>query len=568
MTELNIGNVRLPSEAVTHSFGLLAVRGAGKTNAARVLAEEMFDAGLPFVAVDPVGSWWGLRAGRDGAPEGGLKIPILGGRHADLPLHRSAGLRIAQLIVETNLSCVLDLSDMESEAAKKTFLLDFARELYARNQTARHIFLEEADDYIPQRPMRDELQLKRAWENIVRRGRSRGLGFTLITQRSACVNKDVLTQVETLFVLRTTGPQDRAAVEAWVAFNDSGISKEDLKAVPNLPSGEAFCWSPRLIGKSIRVKFRLSRTFDSGATPKPGEAPKAATLADVDLDAVRGELEALDPGSEDDEPSSSKPNGYPQQMAKLRNQLAELERELAAAREGALPEATVGRLEAAAQRAHDTGIALVEAARDVMAALPGRRSASWPAVRRIPIVGVAVDEPGRREQAPKHTEQRDRVVSNGSGANDLSKCARAILTALYQHGDLSLVQAAIIAGYASDSGGVRNAAGELRSGGYVEGSNAKMGCTDLGCEQVRDAPKLPTGKKLAEYWFGKLERAERLILGEVLAAYPKPIALKAAASRAGYEPDSGGVRNAASKLRTLMLVHGGNAGMTADRRLV
>jgi uncharacterized protein len=56
----------LPLEAVTSTFGLLAVRGSGKTNAARVLAEEMFAAGLPFVAIDPVGSWYGLRAGRDG----------------------------------------------------------------------------------------------------------------------------------------------------------------------------------------------------------------------------------------------------------------------------------------------------------------------------------------------------------------------------------------------------------------------------------------------------------------------------------------------------------------------
>lgn len=86
--------LELPAESVTHSFGLLAMRGAGKTNAARVLAEEMYDAGLPFVAIDPVGSWWGLRAGRDGKKAGGLAIPIFGGRHADLPLHRGAGVRI------------------------------------------------------------------------------------------------------------------------------------------------------------------------------------------------------------------------------------------------------------------------------------------------------------------------------------------------------------------------------------------------------------------------------------------------------------------------------------------
>ncbi len=64
----------LPSDAVTSTFALLAVRGAGKSNAAAVMAEGMFELGLPFVAIDPVGSWYGLRAGADGSPRGGLAI--------------------------------------------------------------------------------------------------------------------------------------------------------------------------------------------------------------------------------------------------------------------------------------------------------------------------------------------------------------------------------------------------------------------------------------------------------------------------------------------------------------
>jgi hypothetical protein len=92
----------LPPSAVTETFGLLAQRGAGKTNAARVMAEEMSDAGLPFVAVDPVGSWWGLRAGRDGGA--GLPIPIFGGKRGDVPLERGGGELIADLVVDQRLT--------------------------------------------------------------------------------------------------------------------------------------------------------------------------------------------------------------------------------------------------------------------------------------------------------------------------------------------------------------------------------------------------------------------------------------------------------------------------------
>src|SRR6185295_17918680 len=129
-----------------------------------------------------------------------------------------------------------------------------------------HLFLEEADDYIPQKPMRDEAQLLRAWENIVRRGRARGLGMTMITQRSASLNKNVLTQIETLFVLRTTSPQDRKAIAAWVEFH--GQAKELLASLGGLKNGEAWVWSPSWLRKCEQIQARRSTTFDSGATPK------------------------------------------------------------------------------------------------------------------------------------------------------------------------------------------------------------------------------------------------------------------------------------------------------------
>jgi len=99
------------------------------SNAAAVVAEEMHHAGLPWVAIDPKGDWWGLRSSKDGTGPG-LPIPIFGGLHGDMPLLPEAGHLIAELIVEHNLTCVLDVSEFASKAAQMRFLTDLGERLF------------------------------------------------------------------------------------------------------------------------------------------------------------------------------------------------------------------------------------------------------------------------------------------------------------------------------------------------------------------------------------------------------------------------------------------------------
>jgi hypothetical protein len=292
-------DLSLPEEAFYQPWGILAMRGAGKTNAAAVMAEELFKAGRAFVVVDPVGSWWGLRAGRNGKPEGGLPIPVLGGDHADVPLEEAGGEAIADFLVDERVSSVVDVSAL-GENSKHRFLADFASRLFRRNQEPLVVFLEEADDYAPQRVGRGPaLATLGAMQRLVKRGRFKGLTPVLVTQRSAAINKDLLTQIENLVVLRTTSPQDRKAIEAWVTYHAQ--SPELLESLASLVDGEAWLWSPQALKKLERFRFRLRETFDSGATPKSG-GRRAASLADVDLGELRKRMagtiaraEAVDP---------------------------------------------------------------------------------------------------------------------------------------------------------------------------------------------------------------------------------------------------------------------------------
>lgn len=283
-----------PVELMTQKIAILARTGAGKTNTATVIAEEVLDAKQQVVAIDPKGDWWGLRSSADGK-SAGYPITVLGGDHGDLPLEPTAGALIADVAAE-GVSLVLDLSAFTGRELRQ-FVTDFAERFYrakAHHVSPVLLILEEADEVVPQRVDKDNARMVGAIERIVKRGRFRGIGSLLVTQRSASVNKDVLTQTEILIVQQTTSPQDRKAIDAWVEQHPDQDKRAELMAgMAALKKGEAFVWSPTFLETFMRIRIRLRRTYDAGRDVKIGEqraAPKV--LAPVDLAALGEKMRA------------------------------------------------------------------------------------------------------------------------------------------------------------------------------------------------------------------------------------------------------------------------------------
>ncbi len=296
-------DLKLPLDAQTQTFAILAKRGVGKTYTGAVLVEEMLKAGLHVVIADPVGVWWGLRSSADGKKEG-LPITILGGEHGDAPLEETSGSLVADLVIDERISLVMDLGLLR-KGQQVRFMQDFCERLYHRNRQALHLLLDEADAFAPQRPMPNQLRMLGAVDDLVRRGRARGIGVTLITQRAAVLNKDVLTQAEVLVALRTIAPQDRKSVDAWVEAHGTPKQREELMgSLPSLPIGTAWFWSPGwLNGLFRKVAIRRRETFDSSNTPKAGDAKKSPRrLAPVDLTRLREKMAATIEKAKADDP--------------------------------------------------------------------------------------------------------------------------------------------------------------------------------------------------------------------------------------------------------------------------
>ncbi len=131
------------------------------------------------------------------------------------------------------------------------------------------------------------------------------------------INKDALTQVETIVALRTTSPPDRKAIRDWMEHH--AVATEIIESLPGLLSGEAWVSSSFFLTEHgqapiQRIRFRQRRTFDSGATPKVGEPRPVATLADIDLGALETRMADVVQKAAADDPKA------------LRKQIADLKR--------------------------------------------------------------------------------------------------------------------------------------------------------------------------------------------------------------------------------------------------
>jgi hypothetical protein len=260
MNNLNLGSVKIPVNGVTKTFAILAKRGAGKSYTGAVMAEEMAKNNVPFVVFDPIDVWWGLRFNKDGKTKG-LPIVVFGLEHADIKLDRDMGRRIAQAIVKDNISCIISTYGMP-KTAQRHLIAEFAEELLNINNTPRHVFIEEAHEFIPQRVFGGLGKTFNAVSNLIVMGRNKGLGVTIINQRAATVNKDVLTQLDTLLAFRNVSPQDRKALKEWVEYHSAdGDFDKFMASLPTLPTGEGWIWSPEFMGVFERIKIRKRETF-------------------------------------------------------------------------------------------------------------------------------------------------------------------------------------------------------------------------------------------------------------------------------------------------------------------
>ena len=232
----------------------LGQRGSGKSYLAGVIAEELLRNNYRIIVFDPMGIYHTLRERFDveiidasefknTLSEDDMKINLPG---------RGQGI-------------VYDFSKIEYQFEIIRIAAKIMRWIYAHNNQPLLFIVDEADMFAPQTVQREYRISLDALENLCRRGRVKGIGVQLISQRAAVLNKNVLTQADIYFFFRVTHPRDVDVVTDIIRPPRNEVNNI-RRFLPALKMGHCIVFYPSMrIFKAIRVRERY--TSHPASTP-------------------------------------------------------------------------------------------------------------------------------------------------------------------------------------------------------------------------------------------------------------------------------------------------------------
>lgn len=298
-----------------------------------------------------------------------------------------------------------------------------------------------------------------------------------------------------------------------------------------------------------QIAVRRRETFDSGATPKPGETVRAPRgRAKIDLESLGEQIRATVEKAKADDPRE------------LRRRIAELERQLRE-RPAAEPvrievpvlnNGQLSRLESAVSGVAAVGKTLMEFAETLRVDIQRAANNPGQAVRPAsPVPTPPLRRPSRPAPAPDSGAGAETRIS---GSQQRILDALAWLESLRIH-EADKTQVALLADQSPTSGGYFNNLGSLRTAGLIDYPRASVvALTDAGRGRANPASVPQTSQELQDQLCRKLSGSQAAIIRHLASIYPADIAKDALAEAIGQSPTSGGYFNNLGRLRSLGVI--------------
>jgi DNA-binding transcriptional ArsR family regulator len=232
---------------VTGRTCVLGSSGSGKSYTVGVLCEELCRNEVPFAIVDTEGEHTGLKEKFEAIWVGQERDSDLSWDNLDLVDLAKQAPDISPLI--------LDMSDLTDPKEKAAAFIQALYDTLTERRVPYLVVVEEADKFIPQYGQRVAV-----FAEVARRGRKRGMGLMICSQRPSLVDKNVLSQCGNQLIGKLIIQNDLQSVAQF--FPGKGLPKE----LTSLRAGQFFAmggFSP----KPSLVQVRKRTTKPGGVTP-------------------------------------------------------------------------------------------------------------------------------------------------------------------------------------------------------------------------------------------------------------------------------------------------------------
>jgi uncharacterized protein DUF87 len=235
---------------------IVGTSGSGKSNTVGAYGEELGKLGVPFVLADTEDEYQPLCDPR------WLKNGVKAGVGTRYPVTMDNAPQFGSYVLTHRLQVVLNLQSYEFEEAALIMIgiiqgmREWQEELANEDRIPCDFILEEAVTWLPQNVGESPLHGKETFNllqgtffnDLVRKGRKRGLGLTLVCQKIAELDKRAM-QSDAKILHRQTELPD---LERYRKF---GITKEDSLSLGN---GECFLFTTHVSKMRAQIRWRNS----------------------------------------------------------------------------------------------------------------------------------------------------------------------------------------------------------------------------------------------------------------------------------------------------------------------
>lgn len=524
-------NLTLDTHSLVNTRGLVqGTSGSGKSYTLRKIIETTYGQ-VQHIILDVEGDFASLREKFD---------YVLAGKNGDIPASvKTAGL-LARKVLQLKTNLIVDLYELKMHERiqfVKLFLesmIDAPKELWQPVL----ILIDEAHIFAPEKGNAESMS---AVIDICTRGRKRGYGTILATQRLSKLHKDAAAECGNKLIGRTN-----LDIDVKRAADELGLNSKDAQNLRTLKPGEFFAFGPAISNEIVKVKIGKTVTSHpvagtrgmSGNTPAASSKVKQALkeLADLPKE-LEVELKTT---------------------ADLKARINQLTQEL---KLKPAPAVDQSKIDQAIERGVSQAKVILE--KEFKLKLKSIKDELSEVLNKvvtsdIPTPKVSgVIQP--QQHVIKHTPptrqmQKAKEVPTRDGGNDaqLGACEKKILGFLAsQPGkSFSKVQVGAMTGYAHSSGGFNNALSKLGQSGYITRSNAM-----ISLNSDADVSEFLSGvPHTLQNWIDKLDKCQKAIYQFLLDNPSDSFDKSEVADHTGYAHSSGGFNNAISRLNTLGLI--------------